>query len=56
MKKHYTYLVCKKSFLGNLTPVKIFTALNAAKSFTENKKNHVILKQLNDGELEFIGK
>lgn len=51
MSSNHFYLVCKRSLLGNLSPVKIFTALVTAESFCSNNKKYVILKQSNGGEL-----
>nr|DAU84870.1 MAG TPA: hypothetical protein [Caudoviricetes sp.] len=51
MSSNHFYLVCKRSLLGNLSPVKIFTALVTAESFCSNNKKYVILKQSNSGEL-----
>lgn len=50
----YLYLVCKKNWLGKLTPVKIFTGLANAKKFAQGLKSYVIFKQKNGGEMEQI--
>lgn len=45
MINRYFYLVCKKSWTGRLTPIKICTALAEAKTLVESNKKYVIYWQ-----------
>lgn len=54
MAKNNYYLVCKRSFFGKLSPIKIFTAQSTAKAFAATNKRYVVLKQATGGELELI--